>query len=123
MRSATEVRSTRGKGRGVFATRRIRYGALIEEAPVIVIPAAQWRLLARTVLEHYAFEWGEGAAIALGTVSIYNHAVDPSAHLVPDRRSRTIRVVALRPVRAGEEITIDYAAGDRDRVLWFEPRR
>ncbi len=40
-----------GKGRGVFAVRRIHKGELIERAPVLVIPAAQVAAVTTTLLD------------------------------------------------------------------------
>ena len=60
------------KGRGVFAGRDFREGELIESAPVIVIPAAQWPLLEHTVLHDYMYAYGptlDDMAIALTPVS------------------------------------------------------
>ena len=62
-----------GKGRGIFASRRIQAGDVIEEAPVIVLPAAEIEHLERTVLQDYYFLWGadeEDAAILLGLCSL-----------------------------------------------------
>ena len=37
--AAIEVKRIKGKGRGVFARRRIRRGEVIERVPVIVLPS------------------------------------------------------------------------------------
>jgi len=61
---------TAGRGRGVFAWTLIAEGALIEEAPVVVLPAEQVEHVHRTVLDEYYFKWGPGwkeAAVLLGT--------------------------------------------------------
>src|SRR5215510_7233956 len=74
----------RGRGRLVFARRKIAAGEVIERAPVIVAPKRQWPAIKRTILEDYAFDWGEyneQAVIALGYVSIYNHSYLPNATL------------------------------------------
>jgi SET domain-containing protein len=117
------VRASSLGGRGVFATRRFRAGALIEDCPLIVLGSADRRRLDRTALFAYYFDWGTGdreAAVALGFGSLYNHAYAPNAEYAyqPDRG--TIAFHALRAIEAGEEITVNYnGAPDDDAPLWF----
>ena len=63
-----EVRQVRGKGRGVFARRPIGAGEVIEQVPVLVLPAGQvGNEPGRHALFGYTFEWGRGTvALALG---------------------------------------------------------
>jgi SET domain-containing protein len=114
---------TGGKGRGVFARRRIRKDAIIERSPVIVIPAEEWAGMEETILSNYVFDWGENnehAAVALGYVSIYNHSYTPNASLSECTEEGTIEVVALRDIDAGEEIFVNYNGEPDDREeLWF----
>ena len=46
------------KGRGVFATRRIGAGEVIEEGPVIVMPVRDIEHLERTALMEYLLQLG-----------------------------------------------------------------
>ena len=115
-----------GKGRGVFASRAIRAGEIIEEAPVIVLPGAEIEHLERTVLQDYYFLWGadeEDAAILLGVCSLCNHSYEPNAVFELRPESQTIRFVARRDIAAGEEITTNYN-GDPANIkpVWFEAR-
>lgn len=99
------------KGRGVFARSPIARGTLIEEAPVVVLPASQIGHLRRTILDEYCFKWGsdwDEAAILLGTCSICNHSFDPNAVFVCHFEELTIAFFALCDIAAGEEITINY---------------
>jgi ribosomal protein S18 acetylase RimI-like enzyme len=113
-----------GKGRGLFAHRSISRGELIEEAPVVVVPAAEVEHLDRTTLENYYFEWGEDgrdAALLLGSCSLCNHSYQPNAvfELQPERQ--TIGFVALRDIQPGEEITTNYNGAPEDsKPLWFD---
>jgi SET domain-containing protein len=113
-----------GKGRGLFAHRSIARGELIEEAPVVVVPAAEVEHLDRTTLENYYFEWGEDgrdAALLLGSCSLCNHSYQPNAvfELQPERQ--TIGFVALRDIQPGEEITTNYNGAPEDsKPLWFD---
>lgn len=115
------VVSVPGRGRGVIATRPIAKGERIERAPVIVLepaelePAelepAELEAVRATRLARYYFEWGEHedmGAIVLGYGSLYNHSYEPCAEFEFRESELAIDCVALRNIRAGEEITINY---------------
>lgn len=116
-----EIRHDPVKGRGVFACAPIAAGALIEAAPVIIVSAEQCALLDRTILHDYYFHWdgdpdGEGCgAVALGLVALCNHSRRPRARVRRNYARDTLDLVALVPIAAGEEVTIDYNC-----PLWFE---
>jgi SET domain-containing protein len=118
------VGASPNKGRGVFASRRIQAGDIIEEAPVIVLPGAEIEHLERTVLQDYYFLWGadeEQAAILLGLCSLCNHSYQPNTVFVPRPETRTIRFVALHDIEAGEEITTNYNGNpDNLKPVWFD---
>ena len=115
-----EIRSDPLKGRGVFACAPIVAGAVIEMAPVIIVPARQCALLDQTILHDYYFHWdgdpdGEGrGAVALGLVALCNHSRRPRARVRRNLAQDTLDLVALAPIAAGEEVTIDYNC-----PLWF----
>lgn len=108
-----EVKRTARKGRGVFAIQFIPAGTEIERVPVIVIPDSEIEIRPGNTLQDYIYEWGRGTvAIALGCGSIYNHSFSPNARY--DDKGRLTKVfTALRDIRPGEEITINYN-GDED---------
>lgn len=69
------VRSTAGKGRGVFATRDLRPGELVDISPVLCISPDEYYSpegrdgVDHTVLKDYVFTWKGregGMAMALG---------------------------------------------------------
>ena len=98
-------------GRGVFAARDIEQGELFERCPVIVIPDSEMPLAARTLLYDYYYDWGEdldAAGVALGFGSLYNHSFDPSAAYEKLFAEMRVDMTARRPIRRGEEITINY---------------
>jgi SET domain-containing protein len=105
------IGQTAEKGRGVFAWRQIRAGTLIEETPVIVVPAEQLEYLHRTVLRDYYFRWGADdtdAALVLGAFSLCNHSYDPNALFTFHGDRLTISFFARCDIAPGEEITINY---------------
>ena len=118
-----EIRSDPVKGRGIFAREPIAAGTLIEAAPVIIVPAEQCPLLDRTILHDYYFHWdgdpdGEGrGAVALGLVAVCNHSRRPNARVRRNPAQETLDLIALAPIAAGDEVTIDYNC-----PLWFEPQ-
>jgi SET domain-containing protein len=114
------------RGRGMFACRKVLKGELIERAPVIPINEKQWPSAQKTILSDYAFDWGEHdehAAIALGYVSIYNHSYSPNAQLEELLDELMMEVVAIRDIRPGEEVTINYNGDPANQdSLWFTQR-
>ena len=100
-------------GRGVFAARRFRTGDVIEECPTLHVPPAE----ITGTLRDYVFSSLDGRenVLALGYGMLYNHAADPNVEYDQDRPD-LLRFFALRTIRAGEELTIDY--GEE----WWETR-
>jgi SET domain-containing protein len=118
-----EIRNDPLKGRGAFASAPIAAGTVIEAAPVIIVPSAQRQLLDQTILHDYYFSWAadpggpggeESGAVALGLVSLCNHSRRPRARVRRNVGQGTLDLVALVPIAAGEEVTIDYNC-----PLWF----
>jgi uncharacterized protein len=118
-----EIRTSAGRGRGVFALKAIVPGRVIEAAPVIILPAEECPALDQTVIYNYYFHWdgdpdGEGrGALALGLLSLCNHSSRPRARVHRNYARLTLDLIATLPIEPGEEVTIDYGC-----ALWFEPR-
>jgi len=112
------------RGRGVFATERISMNTTIEIAPVIVLSKEDRQIVEQTLLYDYIFEWGEDqklAAVALGYVSIYNHAVHPNCSYDMNEEDQTISIITLKDIEIGEELFINYNAETEDASpVWFE---
>lgn len=110
------VRKVKGKGRGVFARRAIRKGAVIERVPVVIVPL---KVVVdgkdNPALATYFYAWTRTAvAIALGYGSLYNHSYSPNA--VYTDRDLTMVYRALRNISAGEEITVNYNGKPTDQT-------
>ena len=114
------------KGRGVYCSKKIVRGQVIERCEVLVIPEEETHFLDGTVLFNYCFCWGENqkdGAIALGLGSIYNHSYTPNAIYRVDLDDQVLEFVAIRGIPANEEITINYNGAPEDRSpLWGEGR-
>ena len=111
-----EVRKAPKKGRGVFASKEIKKDKEIERVPVIVVPEEDVFGYTRTSrLADYVFNWKKGEfALALGYGSLYNHSFQPNAQYFIEGRDTQI-YVALRDIKAGEEITINYNSNPKSR--------
>jgi SET domain-containing protein len=113
-RAPIQLRPSPLGGRGVFAAKPVREGALLEECPVLITNADY------DELGDYVFVWGERAdgrfALPLGYGACYNHAEDPNAHWYLDESRQLMIIWAARDIAADEEILVSY--GPR----WFPSR-
>ncbi len=120
------IKSTFSKGRGVFTKENIPAAVLIEKSPVIVLSAADRALLDKTLLHDYIFEWGAGkdqCCMALGLIPMYNHSYSSNCEYFMDFDEETIEVKTVRPIEAGEELTINYNGDWNDQKrIWFDAR-
>lgn len=116
------IAETENIGRGVFTTEEIPKNSVIETCPVIITNESDLAKIHDTKLHDYYFLWGENqdqAAIALGYGSLYNHSDVPNADFEMEFESGFIIIKAIRKIKAGEEIRIDYHAGLKNPHLWF----
>jgi SET domain-containing protein len=93
----------------VRAGRKILAGELIESAPVVVVPAGEWQVLADTDLDSYLEAWPSGAgeaALPLGFASMYREDADPNARVVKRLETMVMEISAVRDIDEGEEITV-----------------
>lgn len=118
------IAHTEKMGRGVFTKKEIAADTIIEVAPVVVMSSDDRKLLDQTLLHDYIFEWGEEkdrCCMALGLVPLYNHSYNSNCEYYMDFESDTILVKTVRPVNAGEELTINYNGDYNDETkVWFD---
>ncbi|OXS80567.1 SET domain-containing protein [Domibacillus enclensis] len=107
--------------RGVFATRDIKKGEMLHEAPVIPYPNDQHVHIEKTLLADYAFEYGANhTAMLLGYGMLFNHSYEPNAVYDIHFESHSFKFYAYRDIKAGEEILINYNGEvDDETPLWF----
>lgn len=105
------------KGRCLFATADIRIGEEILACPVVVIPANEVAAVRATVLGKYVFDWPaerksaewNRCCVALGDASLLNHSDNPNADWDATLADKDkIRLVAIKGIDAGSEVTINY---------------
>ncbi|MDC3414329.1 SET domain-containing protein [Aquibacillus sp. 3ASR75-11] len=107
--------------RGVFATRAIKKGELIHEAPVIPYPNREHILIEQTILEDYVFEYGKNhTAVVLGYGMLFNHSYKPNCTYDINFPNHTFDFYAYSDIKAGEELLINYNGDvDNNDPLWF----
>ena len=115
------MKKTEKYGRGIFASRNIKKGEFIEEAPVIIIPKNEWKKMRECVLSNYIFRWEEDKALALGYGSLYNHSFTPNASYFTNIENQSVDFYAMKDIGEGEEIRVNYNGDPEDQSpLWFE---
>lgn len=117
MERLVRVAEALGRGRGVFATKAIEEGAVIEVCPVVPLSRECGLSMPRS-FEDYIYHWdaeSDAAAFAAagGYGNFYNHSSDPNATLEYDFERLELTFRAARSIAPGEEVRFDY--GD----IWF----
>lgn len=97
------------KVRCLFAAKDIKKGKVIERCPIILVDIKDERHLEATSIRDYYFEWNSKFnAVALGYGSLYNHSYDANANFILDYRKKMIVFKAVKDIKKGEEIFINY---------------
>ena len=87
---------------------------MIEHVPVLLVPLRQVSGSGAPALARFCFLRGRSTgAIALGYGSLYNHSYAPNARY-EEGPAATMLFLALRPIEAGEEITVNYNGDPHD---------
>jgi SET domain-containing protein len=115
---------TPNMGRGIFTSEDIAGNTIVEISPVIIMDADDRRLLDRTLLHDYIFEWGhrrKQCCVALGYVSIYNHSYQSNCEYIMDFDEELIRVKTVQFIKKGEELFINYNGDWNNKTpVWFD---
>lgn len=120
------IAPTATMGRGVFTSLAIEAGTIVEIAPVLVMSAAERKLLDQTLLHDYIFEWGDEkdrCCMALGYVPMYNHSYQSNCEYEMDYENAQIRITAVSNIDTGSELFINYNGDWNDeKPVWFEAK-
>ncbi len=106
------IKKSPGKGRGVFADHKYEKGDWIMDCPALYLDPSDTDLVSMTVLANYVFaadylnEDDKGCVIALGPASMLNH--NQPANAMYTVFKDTVRIEAIKTIKPGEEIFIDY---------------
>lgn len=108
----------------MFTSEDIAAGTVIEISPVIIMSRKERELLDQTLLHDYIFEWGEKkdrCCMALGYVPVYNHSYESNCEYEMDFEQEQISIKTVKPVKAGEQLFINYNGDWNDTTpVWFE---
>lgn len=99
-------RSHPGLGKGLFADREIARGAFVAEYTGTRIPTAYADILKTRYLFELDDTWTIDGSSPANVARYINHSCEPNCEA--DIRDGRVYISAVRDVRAGEEITIDY---------------
>lgn len=118
------VSQSKLKGRGLYTSRAMETGMIVEIAPVIVMDATARKLLDETLLHDYIFEWGEHknqCCMALGYVPLYNHSYESNCAYEMNFKKQIITIKTTRKIKRGEELFINYNGDwDKKAPVWFD---
>lgn len=117
------VAPSKNRGKGVFATEKIKANTIIEISPVLVFTETESREAEKTLLYNYLFEWGDDVkkrALGLGYISIYNHSYKANCLYEMDFEHDTITIQTIKDINVGDELFINYNADPNDdKPIWF----
>ena len=120
------ISGTANMGKGVFTAESIAKNTIVEISPVIVMSREERKLLDQTLLHDYIFEWGTDRShccVALGYVSVYNHAYQSNCEYEMDYDTGMISIKTIRYVEAGSELFINYnGVWNNPKPLWFDAK-
>ncbi len=112
------------KGWGIFAGKDFKEGEIIESCPVIKLNTKERKHCEKTILGTYIYPWRStrGAAMVMGYGSVYNHSYEPNADWKQNFKTGCMVYRAIKPIRKGEEILVNYNGepDDRTPIDWFE---
>jgi hypothetical protein len=92
-------------GLGVFANKNLKQGEVIEKGVMTPLPGVDGDR------HPHLFTWSDDRklfAMASGCLPFYNHSDSPNVIKIGDLEGNRMRVVALRDIRAGEELRNRY---------------
>jgi uncharacterized protein len=120
------IAPTEKMGRGIFTSSAIEKGTVVEISPVIVMSAEERKILDKTLLHDYIFEWGGNknqCCMALGYVPVYNHSYKSNCEYEMDFENELISIKTVRYIKEGEELFINYNGDWNDsKPVWFDAK-
>jgi hypothetical protein len=120
------VARSKGMGRGVYTNKALNAELVVEIAPVIVMTAAERKILDQTLLHDYIFEWGvkkEQCCMALGFIPLYNHSYRSNCVYEMDFKNEIITIKTVRKIKKGEELFINYNGDwNKETTVWFNAK-
>lgn len=108
-------------GKGVFASRNIKKGEIIEIAPILVLEFSDFIDTKWNLLFEYYFWMDDYVALALGFASMYNHSKDANCKYELNKEEKTITFTATKDISKDSEVYFNYKGSTNPKTpLWFE---
>ncbi len=119
-----DIKRIKGKDRSVIATRDFKKGEIIESCPVITLTPTERKHVEKTLMNYYIYPWKStrSASLVFGYGSLINHSFTPNADWKQDFKAQTMVYRAIKPIKKGEEITVNYNGEPEDQtnIDWIE---
>ena len=114
------VRHAEGKGLGVYTTKKLERGQIVEVCHLYSVSERESNIAAETRVNDYVYSWGSRDKLsgwAVGYACFYNHSRNPN--ICPWGEVDTIdidhlAVRALRDIEPGTELVFDYGTTSLD---------
>ena len=106
-----EIKSSPGKGMGVFATEPIKEGEVIEECHLVKLPTKKWEKSTLFIDYRFCYPMGDNwleYVLPLGYGCIYNHDNNNNAMWRNHPTERAFQFYAVKDIEVGEEICTNY---------------
>lgn len=102
--------------RGIFASKKIKKGELIESCPIILIPRKDEKHWKKTIFNNYVYEWNDDYdCFVLGHCMLTNHSYNANTIFKRDYRKKHMNYIALRAIQKDEEIFVNYNGNPSDK--------
>lgn len=112
--------------RGILAAANFKAGETIEVCPIIPLEPDDWDKIKNSILYYYYFDWEDDRyALPLGYGALYNHSFEPNAKYEFDEPNGNLIFIALKNIKEGEEITINYNYDPEDNapIDWLKDKK
>ena len=97
------VGPSRIQGWGLIAREAVAMGETVDESPILLTARVPRDIGGHT----YTLSDGRHA-LPCGDGVFVNHSDDPNVWPLPDLRRRVMRLIAVRDIAPGEEVTLNY---------------
>ena len=102
-----EVKNSTVAGRGVFALKNFDIGDIIEVAPSLIDDCVNFSGKVNDYIT-YVTQDKNKCALHMGYFNYYNHQDDNNANYYLDETSESIKIIAIKQIKKGEEIFVNY---------------
>ncbi len=106
------VKRSKEFGRGVYASRTIVKGEVLEVCETIRLSIVDTMRVNETALKFYTFKFSKSSdCLVLGHGELYNHSYSPNCGYTLDDQDRMV-FFALKTIEKGSQVFIDYSQDD-----------